>query len=226
MAAPADLGYVFLVTYGRSGSTLLQAVLNAIPGYLVRGENRQALRHLWAFHATLADERKRVRREQRREDREPGTSTSSDPFFGVDGFPVQRSLREIRRLVVDTVLRPEPATRVTGFKEIRWYAEDTPDFVAWLREVFPGARFIINTRDLDDVARSKWWAQDPEAHSKLARIERDLLALAESCGEAAFHVHYDDYVADPAALEPLFAWLGETYDETTVRAVLDRPHSY
>jgi hypothetical protein len=47
--ARRDLGYVFIVTYGRSGSTLLQGVLNSIPGYLVRGENRQALRHLRAL---------------------------------------------------------------------------------------------------------------------------------------------------------------------------------
>jgi hypothetical protein len=34
-----DLGYVFVMTYGRSGSTLLMGLLNTIPGYLVRGEN-------------------------------------------------------------------------------------------------------------------------------------------------------------------------------------------
>src|SRR5688572_1085508 len=34
-----QLGHLFIVTYGRSGSTLLQGVLNSIPGYLIRGEN-------------------------------------------------------------------------------------------------------------------------------------------------------------------------------------------
>src|SRR3954464_1127587 len=32
-------GFVFVVTYGRSGSTLVQGLLNALPGTLVRGEN-------------------------------------------------------------------------------------------------------------------------------------------------------------------------------------------
>jgi len=31
--------YVFVVTYGRSGSTLMQGLLNALPGVLVRGES-------------------------------------------------------------------------------------------------------------------------------------------------------------------------------------------
>ena len=32
-----DLDYVFVVTYARSGSTLLQALLNACPGVQIRG---------------------------------------------------------------------------------------------------------------------------------------------------------------------------------------------
>ena len=31
------------MTYGRSGSTLVQGLLNSIPGYLIRGENSAAL---------------------------------------------------------------------------------------------------------------------------------------------------------------------------------------
>ncbi len=47
--APEGLGYLFIVTYGRSGSTLLQGILNSIPGYLIRGENRAALFHLYSL---------------------------------------------------------------------------------------------------------------------------------------------------------------------------------
>ena len=44
--------YVFVMTYGRSGSTLLMGLLNTIPGYLIRGENDDALRFLFDFHRT------------------------------------------------------------------------------------------------------------------------------------------------------------------------------
>ena len=52
-----DLSYVFICTYGRSGSTLLQGVLNSIPGYLIRGHGlytwgprmEDALRQVEAF---------------------------------------------------------------------------------------------------------------------------------------------------------------------------------
>lgn len=221
-----DLGFLFVVTYGRSGSTLLQGVLNSIPGYLIRGENRQVLAHLHAFHQNALQERRRQRRQQRNRGVPEGSNDATDAWFGIDRFPREVSLRRIRGLVVDTLLRPTPETRVTGFKEIRWDAEDVDDFVAWLRQVFPGARFVVNTRDLSDVAASKWWADDPDARARLELLETRLLALAESLGDAAYHVRFDDYRDDPGALRPLFAWLGEEYDEERLRAVLATRHSY
>lgn len=43
--------FVFLVTYGRAGSTLTQKYLNSLPDVCVRGENGNLLYHLFrAFH--------------------------------------------------------------------------------------------------------------------------------------------------------------------------------
>jgi hypothetical protein len=212
-----DLAFVFVVTYGRSGSTLLMGVLNSIPGYLLRGENWDALHHLYRFHRTLTDGSRRwnpVRLRRR-----------THPFFGAADFPEQRSLERIRELVVDTVLRPHADTRVTGFKEIRWYHDDVEEYVAWLRQVFPGARFVVNTRDLEEVRRSGWWAKSPENAESLPAVEARILAVTESLGAAAYRVHYNDYVADPTVLRGLFDWLGEPFDEAPVRAVLATRHS-
>ena len=127
--------------------------------------------------------------------------------------------------MVDTVLRPRDDTRVTGFKEIRWYHDDVEQYVAWLQQVFPGARFVVNTRDHAEVLRSGWWAKRPENAEALPRVESTILSLAASLGDAAYHVHYNDYVADPTVLRGLFDWLGEPYDEAAVRAVLETRHS-
>lgn len=219
-----ELGYLFVVTYGRSGSTLLQGILNSIPGYLVRGENRQVMHHLWTFHRKAAQEAKRRRRGRERRGLPPLDPTAA--YFGIDEFPVRRSLEGIRRLALETLLRPEPGTRVVGFKEIRWRGDDLSAYVEWLRSVFPGARFIVNTRDLDAVSRSAWWSADPDARETLEQTETRLIELRESLGQAAFHVRYDDYVADPSRLRPLFEWLGEDFDEQRIRDVLATRHSY
>jgi hypothetical protein len=215
-----DLSYVFVMTYGRSGSTLLMGLLNTLPGYLIRGENDDAMRFLYEFHRTCVDrstfwpiERMRMR---------------SNPFFGMGDFPVNASIAGARRLALDTLLRPKADTRVTGFKEIRWWHHDDLDaYVDWLREVFPGARFLVNTRSHAAVLRSKWWAKgEPDSNAAhLADIEQRLLAVAGRLGDAAYHVHFDDYVRDPLALAPMFTWLGEQYDEATVRATMARKHS-
>ena len=221
-----DLGYLFVLTYGRSGSTLIQGILNAIPGYLIRGENRQMMRHLYEYDRTGMETRRFQRKNMRRRHDEPGSSDPSKAFFGMDGFPHKRSIAGIRRLAVDTILRPEPETRVVGFKEIRWSTDDVSEFVAWLREVFPGARFVVNTRNLEDVSKSKWWGRDPQALDHLLLAEKRLLVLLDELGDAAYHVRYDEYVADPGVLAGMFAWLGEPFDEDAVRRVLAVRHSY
>ncbi len=210
------MDHVFVMTYGRSGSTLLMGMLNSIPGYLVRGENRHAMRHLYEFHRSGLVERARV---------DPArASQSTHPWFGIESFDEAASLRGIRELATATLLRPEPGTRVTGFKEIRWYQEDLPAYVGFLRDLFPDARFVVNTREHAAVLRSGWWPDKPR-DGRLEAMEAAILDLAASLGNAAYRVHFDDYTADPTVLRGLFEWLGEDFDEARVRAVLGVRHS-
>jgi hypothetical protein len=211
-----QLDYLFIVTYGRSGSTLLQGLLTSIPGFLIRGENGGAVYHLFKFHQTAAQARAT----------HPKTGKPTNAWFGIAGFAEEQALTQVRRLVTQSLLRPGPETRVTGFKEIRWYQDDVADYVAFLQQAFPGARFVINTRNHESVARSDWWAQHADAPQRLAALEARFLQLAADLGDAAFHVHYDDYVADPTTLRGLYDWLGAEFDEQQVREVLARKHGY
>ena len=211
------MDHVFVMTYGRSGSTLLMGILNSIPGWLLRGENRHAMRHLYEFHRSGLRERARVDPQR--------ASQPTHPWFGIEGYPDQASLDHIRALAEATLLRPEPDTRVTGYKEIRWYDEDLPDYLEFLRQVFPGARFVLNTRNLADVAASNYWTHKDDPLGQVTRNEAKMLAAAEGLGDAVRRVHYDDYVADPEVLRGLFDWLGEDFDVDAVRAVMATPHS-
>ena len=85
-----ELRHVFVMTYGRSGSTLLMGILNSIPGWLLRGENRHAMRHLYDFHRSGLTERARV---------DPArASQPTHPWFGIEAFPEAASLQHIRSL--------------------------------------------------------------------------------------------------------------------------------
>ncbi len=217
-----DLRFLFVVTYGRSGSTLLQGILNSADGVTVRGENGGLVLDLFRMHTTATGHRDRLAR---------GTPLPPEhPWWGIDGYPDETAFRGFRMLLLDTVLRPGPDTRTIGFKEIDWLRDDMPGalpgVLAFVRQVFPGARFVLNTRDLDDVAQSKWWAGRPDALERLRAMEHQLVEALTPFDDDAFRVHYDDYVADPAVLSGLFEWLGLDFDEARVREVMSVRHSY
>ncbi|MFS4107554.1 sulfotransferase [Streptomyces sp. PD-S100-1] len=212
------LEYLFVLTYGRSGSTLLQNLLNSIPGVLVRGENHGVLYELYRFHHKVLHHRDRLAR--------PQPLPPFHPWWGIDGYPEEEALAAMRRLVLDTLIRPRPDSRIVGFKEITWPDEDLAEYVAFLRRLFPGARFVFNTRDLADVARSKWWATMPDAAERLARTEKRMSEVVDGLGDAAVRVHYDDYCADPEALRPMHRWLGGEFDAERIRTVMAVRHSY
>jgi Sulfotransferase family len=215
-----DLSYLFVVTYGRSGSTLLQGILSATPAVVIRGENGGVLQDLFRFHDTASRHRDRLT--LNRVNQIPPTH----PWWGIDGYRDETALRDLRVLMLETVLRPAPDTRVVGFKEISWMPERLPDYLAFIRAVFPGARFVLNTRNLDDVAASKWWARNPDARQELDVMESRYVDALGALGDDAYRVHFDDYVADPTVLRGLFDWLGEPWDERRVSAVMTAHHSY
>lgn len=84
------MDYLFVATYGRSGPTLLQASLNSIPGYRIRGENGGVVYNLYRFHADVCFWRH-------------WTSSSaphppSSSWWGIDGYPAETALAGIRDL--------------------------------------------------------------------------------------------------------------------------------
>lgn len=211
--------HVFIVTYGRSGSTLLQNLLNSLPGYQIRGENNNALLHLArAWHAIESAGPMRGMR------REGKTSDQTHPWYGAEAVDPEVFGAALARTFSAEVLRPGPDVRVSGFKEIRFHLQ--PGFFAtyldFIRAFFPGTRFVINTRDHAAVARSGWFARRSAAQvdQTLSQAERLFDAYRAANPENCYHVHYDDYVADPQQLRGLFDFLGESWDEDLIAGVM------
>jgi hypothetical protein len=130
--------------------------------------------------------------------------------------------------MLESLLKPEPDTRVIGFKEIRWFYPDWQRYLDFVQELFPGARFVINTRDHDGVANSQWWGKQPKEQvlQRLAGYEEQLTAMQQRLGDRAYRIHYDDYVSDPSALVGLFEWLGEPFDVDAVTRTMAVRHSF
>lgn len=215
-------GYVFVVTYGRSGSTLVQNLLNALPGYCIRGENENAVGHVaMAWHKLRgSDHLKRMAK------RDLPTSPE-DPWYGGEAIQPSQFARGLARVYVRQILRPPPGTRIAGCKEIRWNAPPAglPVALDFLRLHLPNVRFVFNTRDHAQVARSGWWAKMDEAQvfAQLTQAEAAFKRYVDAQPDHCHTIHYNDYVADPDRLQSLFDFLKEPWDPALVRSVLDKP---
>ncbi|WP_212525597.1 sulfotransferase [Actibacterium sp. MT2.3-13A] len=215
---PAD-GYVFIVTYGRSGSTLLQNLLNSIPGYCIRGENNNTLYHLARAWDTVAQAREMQGLRKR-----GAPSAQTHPWYGAELTRPEHYGRTLADGFVREILRPDPGTRVAGFKEIRFHQDEKffRQYMSFMHRFFPKARFIFNTRDHAAVARSGWWAEkDPaEVAAQLTRAEKLYDAYARAFPKKSLQLRYEDYTGNPDGLRPLFDFLGEPFDEAMVARVL------
>jgi hypothetical protein len=210
--------YVFIVTYGRSGSTLLMSILNTIPGYRVNGENYAALYRLYQASAAITEAHRMCANK-------PRHTVPTSPWYGIVRARPQHFRRELVTSFVTHVLRPVPGDRVLGFKEIRYIKTDMPDltgFLTFLRRTFPGCRIIFNHRNVADVARSSWWANSGRSVEKLADADARLRAIPQD--ERHVHFSYDEIDDSLTNIRALFEFLGEELDERAVRAALAVRH--
>jgi len=214
-------GHVFIVTYGRSGSTLLQSLLNTIDGFQIRGENNNALFHMFKSWSAIkqANPLAGIRLKQQ-------PTQADHPWYGGEKVDPDVLGANIARLFTQSVLRPDVGTAVSGFKEIRFTAHPH-NFVAYLEFIdryFHNSRFIFNTRNHSDVAKSGWWAnRDPdEVSAQLTSIEELYRKYIEAHPDQCLSLHYDDYIEDRGKLAVLFDFLGEPLDMEVINKTMDK----
>lgn len=194
-APPRPLNYVFVVTYGRSGSTLVQGLLNVLPRVLVRGEN--SLYVLLMYRACARAMAFRERHYQHR------THRVISAFYGLRSVQRRRFVATTRRLVTANLLGPvrRKEVDVVGFKEVLWYEvlpEETEDFFAFFDDAFPGAKYILNQRAHDDVVTSGFWRRhdDDDVRAALHRVEEIQAYLRASRPDRVLDTRYEVITGD------------------------------
>jgi hypothetical protein len=140
---------VVLIGSGRCGSTLLQAILNTNPEFLIWGEHNGILRQIAAAYFKIAspitgfpDELKLTAAERIERLHDQSRVTAWDNLFDRDALRARFRIF-IRSLFAD----PTGRCPRWGFKEIR-YGRGSHDLVLpLLRECFPEGRFIFVVRE-------------------------------------------------------------------------------
>jgi hypothetical protein len=209
--------HVFIVTYGRSGSTVLQRVLQSIPGYFIRGENNHTLYPMYLAYRRAFEARYEHGKKQH---------SPEDPWYGADDIVPQQFAARLCDAFKSEIIRAPEGTRVAGFKEIRFHEAGEELFAPYLdfiAEHFPGSKFIFNSRQWEAVSKSSWWAtMDPQLVESI--IEKADGLFAGYCNdnpETCYQMHYEDFCGNPVAFQGLFDFLQEPFDKTAIANLIE-----
>jgi hypothetical protein len=192
--------FVFVVTYGRSGSTLTQGLLNTLPRTLVRGENDLYLLHHYRAWAGV--------RQFQQSFAEAGSRRGpKSAFYGIDEVELGRFISSAHDLAVTQMLGDTPPSEVDriGFKEVLWHrieAEETVDFFNWFEKVFPGARYVLNRRDHEKVAVSGFWQKQErdEVRRAIQRVEEIQDYLVATRPDRSLLTQYERVTSDDSGV--------------------------
>lgn len=210
--------YVFIVTYGRSGSTLLMNVINSSEGCCIKGENNATLYSIYQSYKKIDDAQK---------EHSKNASRASSPWRGLDNINTDKYGKKLVKAFIDEIIRPSKGDLVLGFKEIRHSLKETPDldgYFDFIFKFFPNSKIVLNHRNISDVSCSKWWAKMPEAKKIIEEMDSKFKKYENS--EKFFHYYYEEGIDNPRHVEDLFRFLELPYDNKKVKNVFMEKHSY
>lgn len=214
---------ILVITYGRSGSTLLQGMLNTVEGLLIRGENLGVFLDFFNIHEALVGLKR---------SHSSASILPEQPWYGVGGLDVDKLLGHFKD-TARTIILGDQINNVSitcyGFKEIR-HVDITArltDYLDFLANLFPKPAFIFNTRNLNDVVQSAWWTNHDamDVRRELTELELQFEAYA-SKRPNCFQITYEDIINKTQRFREMFTFIGAPYHRVLVDGVLATPHSY
>lgn len=221
---------VLILTHGRSGSTLLQGVLNALDGFRIHGENHNFMFRLLDAHQALCKAKAEYNEK---------SDFATSPWFSVSSIGPDAFLAEVGRVTLSSLFSEIELRQheVVGFKEIRYFsefsksggAERLSDFLEFARKTLPDCKFVFLTRDPAQTVVSAWWrgnSDKKKLKSDLSRFHEFMRGFAEKTPELAYCLDYADMTGKTARFWSLFDFLDARPDREVISEVLSTAHSY
>jgi hypothetical protein len=216
---------ILIVTVGRTGSTLLQGILNTIDNSLITGENFGIFINYWkaykSFNETIIESKKNKHNDTR--------SAWYNPQLDRQKFVC--SLRTSALSMLD----PNNTYDVIGFKEIRYdkdfiERQDLKEYLDFLQYVlFQNTYVIFLTRDSEDVIKSRNKLKNSFKESDINNLESlnsFFNCITNLSGNRRFIIDYSDLTVNNSKIKELFDFIDEEFNEDLINKVLNKKHSY
>jgi hypothetical protein len=215
---------VFVVTYGRSGSTLTQGMLNALPRTLVRGENNLFLLPMFRSWSGLKKFQDKFESER--------TPKTTSAFYGLHEIDMDAFAASVRELVRAQLLGSTPPQDVDrlGFKEVLWHRlkpGEWSDFFAFMDLTFQDPLYVLNQRDVEMTSTSGFWRRSEPgvAMQQITRVRRLQAFLRESRPERCYDTKYEvttsaDRDEAAASMKGLAEFVTGGCDDTLLESML------
>lgn len=219
--------HILIVTYGRTGSTLLMGLLNSIEGVLIRGENLNLCLGLFdAYHSLVKTKENH------------GISPTDDtvPFFGASYFDESKFLTDAQNLLFNQLNPDNSSYECLGFKEIRYIPSsltsrsgsyELSQYLDFLEKLMPQSAFIFLTRNHEDVSTSEFWKNKAQTHAfdemqKFENVGKNWSKKRNNC----FWIDYSELILKEKKLKALFTFLAADFDAEKIDSVMSKEHSY
>ncbi|WP_413161121.1 sulfotransferase [Capilliphycus salinus ALCB114379] len=202
---------ILIITYGRSGSTLLQGMLNEIEGVIIRGENSNFIAGLYEAYRNLEIATSPEYAQK--------SNAPTHPWYGAGLLDLDVFLTHCQNMVRELLLadrQGDDSIICYGFKEIRYLdfyfksEYSLAGYLDFLAKIFPNVGFIFNVRNLDDVLKSGWWATTNPADTseKILGLEQAFKLYVQNNPNNTFLISHEDIVQKSDKLRDLFLFIG------------------
>lgn len=216
--------YLFIIAPPRSGSTLLQGLLNSSPDIQMWGENEN-------FFYGLFDSLRRLRF---RSGKGPEEGLPTKIFYGFRNYNEANITKQYSDLGRSILWKNAKASAsVVGFKEVRYFERnDTlPEYLDFIENIFPNTKFIWLTRNVEHVIESaelanfNWGSRADSAAriNKFNMIMRTRMVQRQNI----FHIDYSDLKEKKLSkINSMFEFAESKCADSEILAALETQHGF
>ena len=214
--------YFTVLSYPRTGSTVIQRAINTSNNFKCIGEKPMTINHMHAFVQSLIDAKTSIP-----ESLFPDIPMDDDrnPVFMAHEVDIDSVISYVKAVYVRHVLGVVHSRNI-GWKEnfISSYPDEkvANSEIAFIRTLFPDILFILNIRDPEECSRSSIWKFRDDSINEITNRRQWIIDGFNSgiFGDNCILLDYDEWSKDSSMLiNPLVA-AGININAQTIEAVI------